>query len=177
MLHAKGKATRKGAMMGFVLLEDLTGQIEGLVFPKIYEQYAGELVEDSLVVLTGKLSIREEEEPKILVDSILPLETYIPSGNIPIGQPRIHLPKAQEEGFQQKKDEQRKLYLRCSKEEMGTIEPLLKEHKGEMPVYIHLSQEKKTFLAPESWRCSGSELLQATLAAQLGKENVKVVQG
>ena len=66
----KGKITKKGAMMGFVTLEDLTGQIEGLVFPKVYERYVPLLMADNIVCLTGKLSFREEEEPKLLVDTV-----------------------------------------------------------------------------------------------------------
>lgn len=66
----KGKITKKGAMMGFITLEDLTGQIEGLVFPKIYEKYVPLLLADNLVILTGKLSFREDEEPKLLVDTV-----------------------------------------------------------------------------------------------------------
>ncbi len=66
----KGKITKKGAMMGFLTLEDLTGQIEGLVFPKVYEKYVPVLLADNLVTLTGKLSFREEEEPKLLVDTV-----------------------------------------------------------------------------------------------------------
>lgn len=69
----RGKLTKKGAMMGFITLEDLTGQIEGLVFPKIYEKYLPQLMADSLVMLDGKLSFREEEEPKLLVDTVRPL--------------------------------------------------------------------------------------------------------
>jgi hypothetical protein len=60
-------------MMGLLTLEDLTGQIEGLVFPRIYEKYAYLLSEDELVIAEGKLSFREEEEPKLLVDSVRPL--------------------------------------------------------------------------------------------------------
>ncbi len=66
----RGKITKKGAMMGFITLEDLTGQLEGLVFPKIYEKYLPLLSADSLVILDGKLSFREEEEPKLLVDTV-----------------------------------------------------------------------------------------------------------
>ena len=66
----KGKITKKGAMMGFLTLEDLTGQIEGLVFPKVYERYVSLLLADNLVQLTGKLSFREDEEPKLLVDTV-----------------------------------------------------------------------------------------------------------
>ncbi|MEA5013482.1 MAG: DNA polymerase III subunit alpha [Candidatus Limiplasma sp.] len=69
----KGKITKKGAMMGFLTLEDLTGQIEGLVFPKVYERYVPLLMADNIVALTGKLSFREDEEPKLLVDTVQPL--------------------------------------------------------------------------------------------------------
>jgi hypothetical protein len=69
----RGKITKKGSMMGFLTLEDLTGQIEGLVFPKVYERYVNMLAVDQLVMLEGKLSLREEEEPKLLVDAVRPL--------------------------------------------------------------------------------------------------------
>ncbi len=67
---AKGRITKKGSMMGIITLEDLTGQIEGLVFPKIYDRFVNLLVADNLVVLTGKLSFREEEDAKLLVDTV-----------------------------------------------------------------------------------------------------------
>ena len=67
---AKGRITKKGAMMGIITLEDLTGQIEGLVFPKIYDRFVTLLTADTLVVLTGKLSFREDEEAKLLVDAV-----------------------------------------------------------------------------------------------------------
>ena len=69
----KGKITKKGAMMGILTLEDLTGQIEGLVFPRVYERFVAQLKPDAMVILDGKLSLREEEEPKLLVDAVRPL--------------------------------------------------------------------------------------------------------
>ncbi len=59
--------------MGIITLEDLTGQIEGLVFPKVYDRCSEQLNADQLVIVTGKLSFREDEEPKLLVDTVLPL--------------------------------------------------------------------------------------------------------
>ncbi|MDD4076335.1 MAG: OB-fold nucleic acid binding domain-containing protein, partial [Eubacteriales bacterium] len=67
------RITKKGSMMGILTLEDLTGQIEGLVFPKVYEKYSEQLSADQLVILAGKLSFREDEEPKLLVDTVQPL--------------------------------------------------------------------------------------------------------
>lgn len=76
LTEVKGKATKKGAYMGFITLEDLTGQIECLVFPKVYERYQGMMAVDDLVVLHGRLSIREEEAPKLLVEKLIPLEAW-----------------------------------------------------------------------------------------------------
>ena len=78
LTEVKGKATKKGAYMGFITLEDLTGQIECLVFPKVYERYQGMMAVDDLVVLHGRLSIREEEAPKLLVEKLIPLEAWHP---------------------------------------------------------------------------------------------------
>ena len=169
LIEAKGKATKKGAMMGFVLLEDLMGQIEGLVFPKTYENYVGEMVTDTLVVLTGKLSIREDEEPKILVDKILPLATYNPNATKAkkIGAPQVVLPPKQEQ-------KSPKLFLRCTKGQTQRLEEVIKEFSGMVPVYIHNPEEKKTFLAPKNWWCDGSETLQNLLAEEIGQENVKM---
>ena len=61
LTEVKGKATKKGAYMGFITLEDLTGSIEGLIFPKVFERIQGTIAEDDVVVVTGKISIREEE--------------------------------------------------------------------------------------------------------------------
>ena len=51
LTEVKGKATKKGAYMGFITLEDLTGQIECLVFPKVYERYQGMMAVDDLVAV------------------------------------------------------------------------------------------------------------------------------
>ena len=63
LTEVKGKATRKGDYMAFVTLEDLTGQVECLVFPKVYERYQSLLQEDEAVVISGRISVREEEAP------------------------------------------------------------------------------------------------------------------
>jgi len=71
------KATKKGAMMGFITLEDLTGQIECLLFPRIFERYNKLLELDMPVLLTGHLSVREEEDTKLLVDVVEPLDAAL----------------------------------------------------------------------------------------------------
>ena len=79
LTEVKGKATKKGDYMAFVTLEDMTGQIECLVFPRVYEKYQTYLQEDAAVAVSGKISVREEEAPKLLADRITPLEDWKPA--------------------------------------------------------------------------------------------------
>ena len=95
LTEVKGKATKKGAYMGFITLEDLTGQIECLVFPKVYERYQGMMAVDDLVVLHGRLSIREEEAPKLLVEKLIPLEAWHPEESAPAAPMGPHIRSAE----------------------------------------------------------------------------------
>ncbi len=56
--------------MAFVQLEDLRGVTEALVFPRVYEKYQQLLAPEALVVLRGRLSVREEEAPKIIPEEV-----------------------------------------------------------------------------------------------------------
>ena len=64
------KATKSGGMMAFVQLEDLRGATEALVFPRVYEKHQALLEPETLVVLRGRLSVREEEAPKIIPEEV-----------------------------------------------------------------------------------------------------------
>ncbi len=75
LTEVRQKATKAGNLMGFATLEDLTGTIEALVFPRVLERVSTELMPDTAVVLSGRLSIREEEEPKLMLDTVEPLHT------------------------------------------------------------------------------------------------------
>jgi len=67
------KITKNNSMMAFVQLEDLYGSLEIIVFPKTYENSKNLLIEDSKVIIEGKLTIREDEEIKIICQVIKPL--------------------------------------------------------------------------------------------------------
>ena len=66
----KNLFTKKNQMMAFVDLEDLYGQIEIVVFPNVYERYQAVVETDRVVVITGRLSFREGEAPKMIADAI-----------------------------------------------------------------------------------------------------------
>ena len=55
--------------MAFVTLEDLYGSMETVVFENVYTQSANSLIEDNIVLVEGRLSIREDEESVSIVAS------------------------------------------------------------------------------------------------------------
>lgn len=62
------KVTKSKATMAYLTAEDLYGSIEVLVFPKILSQYGPMLQAGNAVLLRGRISLREDEEPKLLCD-------------------------------------------------------------------------------------------------------------
>ena len=188
LTEVKGKATKKGAYMGFITLEDLTGQIECLVFPKVYERYQGMMAVDDLVVLHGRLSIREEEAPKLLVEKLIPLEAWHPEESAPaasMGQstarpvppPKRHTPEAPKlTDAKAAAKAPRKLYLRLNRPQMDAASSTLSLYPGSVPVYLHLPAEKMTLLAPKTGWCDASDGCLNRLNALLGAENVKLLE-
>lgn len=71
---AKITTTRRtGEKMAIVTLEDLTGTVETLVFPRVFQKFSSLIKVDSMVFITGRLNLREDE-PKLLPNEIIPLE-------------------------------------------------------------------------------------------------------
>ena len=63
------KTTRKNEKMAFVTLEDRYGEIECLVFPSQYEKYSYLLRLDNAIFVGGNLSVRDDEDVKLLISS------------------------------------------------------------------------------------------------------------
>ena len=173
MTEVKGKATKKGAYMAFVTLEDLTGSIECLVFPKVFERYQSALKEDETVILKGKLSIREEESPKLLVDRVTGIDQWINDQNDRSRPAEVK--KDLRTDAQRAKDAPAKLFLQLNRPMMEKADLLLSLHSGNIPVYMHLPEEKLTLLAPGEIWCDGSQACLERLKDLLGQENVKLV--
>ncbi len=68
------KMTKNGSQMAFITLEDKYGEIEGIVFSKVLEAVGYMIFEDSAICVVGQISVREEEEAKILVETVSPLD-------------------------------------------------------------------------------------------------------
>ncbi len=67
------KNTRSGDAMAFITLEDRTGEIEIIVFSKTFAEYSGLLIPDEVIAVYGEISVREDEEPKIIMRAAAPM--------------------------------------------------------------------------------------------------------
>ena len=66
----KKKYTKTNKLMAFVSVEDLYGTCEIIVFENCYMNCSDVLIEDNIVLIEGRLSIREDEDTKIVASKI-----------------------------------------------------------------------------------------------------------
>ena len=72
----KMKTTRNNSMMAYVTVEDDSASIEMLAFSSVLSQYGGYLRENSPVVITGRLSLRDDKEPQIVINRARPISDF-----------------------------------------------------------------------------------------------------
>lgn len=90
----KMKTTRNNSMMAYVTVEDDTAAIELLAFSNVLSQYGGYLRDNTAVVITGKLSVRDDKEPQIIVNRARPITDYseLPELSEPMQIPSADIP-------------------------------------------------------------------------------------
>ncbi len=171
LTEVKGKATKKGDYMAFVTLEDLTGQIECLVFPRVFEKYQSILREDQIVVIHGRLSVREEESPKLLAETISLLEDWEGSAPRQSSAPPP-VTKAEPSDPRRAASAEKKLFIRLERKDMDQVCALLALYPGDVPVYLHLPAEKTTLLSSRDTWFDGSDAGLQRLRDLMGAANV-----
>ena len=73
----KSKTTRNNSLMAYVTVEDDTGSMEMLAFSNVLNQYGGYLKENQAVVITGRLSQRDDKEPQIVINRARPITDFL----------------------------------------------------------------------------------------------------
>lgn len=147
------KITKNNAMMAFIKVEDMYGNIEIVIFPKVLEKCISFINEDAMVVVKGRVSIREDEQPKILCEEIKPL--------VKINNDKIYIQVEEE---------------KLIKPVINEIAQVLSEYNGSTPVYFWAKKEKRKYVIPNNlWVNEDTELLNF-LRKRFGDENVKVTE-
>lgn len=146
--------TKKNQIMAFIDLEDLYGQAEIVVFPRVLEQYQTEIYEDNVVVIKGRLDFREGETPKVLAESVEALHAVENGGNREFLKVRI--PENQDE-----------------KLVMKELAEIFRDHAGPQAALIY-RKNRKAVRTGKNAGITISENLLEKLGALVGEENVKI---
>ena len=115
--------TRKGDSMAYLNLEDVTGSVEVLVFPRVYSKYAAFLEAGRIVVVEGRLQV-QEESVRVIADVISPVKDNRPPQKVFIRVP-------------------------SSSRDTSVLDPLmrlLRRYPGVDQVYLYFSQDRKLVL-------------------------------
>jgi DNA polymerase-3 subunit alpha len=81
------KTTRSNSMMAYITVEDDTAAMEMLAYSNVLNQYGGYLKENSPVVITGRLSIRDEKEAQIVINRARPMSDF--ANQEPVPEPEM----------------------------------------------------------------------------------------
>ena len=155
----KMKTTRNNSMMSYVTVEDDTASIEMLAFSNVLSQFGGYLRENSPVVITGRLSLRDDKEPQIVINRARPISDY--ENSIP--EPEPQRPK--------NTPLQGTLYLRLPKEDdrlYPKVKAILNMFPGQNSVVLYFADTKNR----RGTRCVLMDSMMTELKNVLGEANV-----
>ena len=155
----KNKTTRNNSVMAYVTVEDDTASMEMLAFSNVIGQYGAYLRENAPVVITGRLSMREDKEPQIVINRARPITDFSERLPEPTPAPAAEPPKSGT------------LYLRLPTEDgklFPKIRAILNMFPGEGKVVLYFEDTKLR----RGTRCGFYQTMTDELKNVLGEANV-----
>ena len=146
--------------MAYVTVEDDTASVEMLAFSNVLNQYGGYLRENSPVVVTGRLSLRDDKEPQIVINRARPISDFANNNE----------PEEQQKPVQ-KPVQAGTLYLRLSGEEdkrYAKVKAILNMFPGDGTVVLYFADTGKR----RGTRCVLMDSMIKELTNVLGDGNV-----
>ena len=149
------RTTKNNALMSYIQLEDDTGSMELMAFQKALDSGGAYIKDNAALVVRGRISVRDEKDPQLMVESIRPISDLNAMG--------AKEPPAKD----------RKLWVKVSSAEDPIVEKIrliLTMFPGQQQMILYCEKEKKRIGAS----CLIHEALVDELTERLGKENVVV---
>lgn len=156
------KTTRSQSVMAYATIEDLTGSIELVVFPKVLESARSLLIDDTLVMVGGRVNIRDDNANVIVADEIAPLRQE--------DRPKLGDSAPKQNG----RPISPGLYVKCGGDKTKEVMGLAARYPGSLPIVLAVGD--KVLKAPAGFDVSPEEELIQKLSGLLGGENVKLVR-
>ena len=155
----KTKLTRSNSTMAYVTMEDDTASIEMIAFSGVLNEYGGYLKENTPVVVVGKLSLRDDKEPQVIVNRVRLISDYTESAPRREEEPAQEIPQGST------------LYLRLPNEdcrEFRKIKAIVNMFPGDGQVIVFFADTRKRM----GVRCMLHGSMIGELKRLLGEENV-----
>ena len=149
--------------MAFVTLEDLYGTVEVILFPNVFLKYASLITQNNVIAVSGNLSVEEEKDAKILVNTVI--------------KPTVVNSDSKQENTTKKK-KRIGLFLKFAgrdDEKINSAMQLLSNHRGDFPLYFYYEDEKKYDLRSVAEYVSPDSNLVFSLKKLLGESNVAFI--
>lgn len=145
--------TKKQEHMAFLQVEDISSQIDAVVFPKTYQKYRHKLKEKNVVVIKGKLDDRDERKQLIIneIFTIQELEDMLDQKNYTLFI---------------------KISGHTNKNISYTIQQTISQYKGYTKVVLYYEEEKKAVQLSEQYFVNPTIECQAMLQKIVGDKNV-----
>ena len=164
IVRSKTQLTKSNKMMARLTVEDRFGSIEVVVFPNIYERFGRFLGETSAVVIRGTLNFRENEEPKLICETVDTARSNEECKNsLP---PQRSTPSQPQALYLRIDDLDTPLYERARR--------VLDIFEGGTPVIFYLTASRRKVMAPQKLWVSLNDVMIKELKYQLGDQNVAV---
>jgi len=142
-----------------VVLEDSTSSMEMLCFSRVLEKYGGYLQENQVIAAKGRLSVRDEKAPQLMVDAVDLLRT---EGDVSLGSTKKETTTAG-----------KTLYLRfpgLESREFEHAKLVFTMFPGKSPVKMRMADTGKLL----GTQCLIHDALVQEMKEVLGEENVVV---
>ena len=158
----KMKTTRNNSMMAYVTVEDDTASMEMLAFSNVLGQYGGYLKENTPVVIVGRLSIRDDKDPQIVINRARLISDFEEAAQQQPSLPQQNPPQQVLQG---------KLYLKLPSEdslEFQKTRAILNMFPGSSDVVLYFADTG----VRRGTRCTVTELMLSELKKLLLDSNV-----
>ena len=153
MIAAKTiKFTKNNKAMAFITIEDLTGSVEVIIFPRDYERYQRYINDDAKIFVIGRATVEDEQNGKIICERIISFD---------------ETPKSLWLKFENMEE--------YTKHE-STIMQLFRSSDGNNDVVIYISSTKQMKKLGRNFTVNADTELVGKLQAVIGTENVKIVE-
>ena len=146
------KFTKYNQAMAFITIEDLTGTVEVIIFPRDYERYQRYLQDDAKIFVIGHATVEDEQNGKIICEKIIPFD---------------ELPKHLWLRFDTMED--------YKKNESRLLETI-RESDGGDEVIIYIADTKQMKKLGRNYSVNANNELMEQLLEFLDKENAKIVE-